>query len=195
MGEFIIYLFRQMSEKWKLSKEQKDEILRRLAARDSYQEIANAMECSWANIDYYAKKFSEDIKKLREEHDARHINRGLRTREKRLEKLEALATRLEYEMSEEAGKNRDTDNGGLWAKDIRVGRAGKYDVEVFVAPIVQQYRGLLDDIAKEQGHRVVKTENKNEDTVFVSGVVGFSPDEWTKLKQDQDSDGDAGTPN
>jgi hypothetical protein len=184
-----------MTEKWKLTKEQKDEILRRLAARDSYQEIADSMGCTWENIRYYARKFESTIAKLREERDATFINQGLRTREKRIEKLEMLATRLEYEISEKAGRERNVENGGFWAKDIKVGRAGKYEVEVFAASIIQQYRDTFNDIAKEMGHRVVKTENKNEDTVFVSGVVGFSPDEWTKLKQDQDSDGDAGTPN
>lgn len=168
----------------KLNRSQKDEIIRKLAARDSFYSIAKAMGCSEDAISYYAKKHAEQIKTLREERDARLINQGLRSHQKRVEKLAELAERLEYELSEQAGQERGTNNGGLYLKDVKMSGQQREEVEVFAEPIIRQYRGLLEDIAKELGQRVTKTENKNEDTVFVSGVVGFSPEEWAKLKQD-----------
>jgi hypothetical protein len=160
-----------MTEKWKLTREQKDEILKRLAARDSYQEIATSVGCSWANIDYYAKKFADHIKKLRERRDATFINQGLRTREKRIEELESLAQRLRYEISEEAGKERDTKNGGLWVKDVKLSGKQKAVVEVFAEPIVRQFRDTLNDIAKEVGHRVDKVEDVTKDRAVEIRVV------------------------
>src|SRR5690348_3145421 len=102
----------------KLSKGQKDEILKMLAARETYQSIAKKVGCTWANIDYYAKKYSNHIKKLREERDSRLINQGLRTREVRIERLEKLAELHEehlFKPAEVDKTGRIKSKGGLYA--------------------------------------------------------------------------------
>jgi len=48
-----------------------------------------------------------------------------------------------------------------------------YDYEEFNAAEIAQYRGILDDIAKEVGGRVQKTEHSGEMKI---GVVGLGID-------------------
>jgi hypothetical protein len=153
VGKF--YLFIDMSKSThKLTTKQKDQILTMLAARETYADIAKEAGCTWSNIDYYAKKFSKQINTLQTEHDARNINRGLRSKEKRIERLERLARRIEASI-----ENEDDGGFGLWPKDVKLAGNGKeVPVRVFAGEAVRQYRAILDDIAKEYGERSTKQD-------------------------------------
>jgi IS30 family transposase len=143
-----------------LTNQQRDKLLEMLATRETYADIAKAVGCSWANIDYYAKKYSEKIKTMREAHDARMIDRGLRSREKRIEKLENLANRIERDLEDKLDPETfSLVKSGLWFRDVKLSSTGmKVDVDVFAEGLIRQYRGLMDDIAKERGERTSKTE-------------------------------------
>ena len=171
-------------ESHKLSSEDQAKIIEMLAAREPYQLIADTVRCSIPNIDYYARRYADKIAKEQAKWDARYINRGLRTWHKRVERLELLAQRLEYELSEEAGRDRGTDNGGLWVKDVKLSGKQRADVEVFAASIVQQYRGVLEDIAKEMGERVEKIDDVSSDKGLTIKVVRVA----------SNRSGDQGTP-
>jgi len=142
----------------KLSPQDRDKILIMLAAREDYPTIANAVGCSPGNIDYYAKQYRERIAELRTAHDARAMGRGLRTREKRIEALETLAKRLAGELEDSTVEGARPGNG-LWKKNVKLSSTGKEVwVDEFATPIVQQYRGVLEDLAKEMGDRATKQE-------------------------------------
>lgn len=141
----------------KLSPETQNRIIEMLAAREPYKAIADMAGCTIPTIDYYAKKYAEKIAIAQAEYDARFIDRGLRSRHKRIEKLEALADNLEYEMSDRAGELRGVSSG-LWTRDVKSVGNNPVELEVFASGIVSQYRATLDDIAKELGHRVSKNE-------------------------------------
>jgi hypothetical protein len=62
--------------------------------------------------------------------------------------------------------------------------------ETFNKDLIDQYRGTLEDIAKEVGGRVVRTENKNENnnTTITKGYVTVSPDMWDIIKGTEEDD-------
>lgn len=133
----------------KLQPDQQNQIIEMLAARESYADIARAVDCSPENIRHYAKTYKDKIQKKREEHDAQFIDRGLRTREKRLEELEWLY-----------GLHKDEVlNNGIRYTEKKVSATGLVvEYEVYNSGIITQMRGLHDDIAKELGDRKTKTE-------------------------------------
>ena len=65
-----------------------------------------------------------------------------------MKRLSLLAERLE----------EDIMNGRLWWENVRAVGKEPVTVEEFNAAEVAQYRGLLDDIAKEVGGRTVKVD-------------------------------------
>jgi hypothetical protein len=77
----------------------------------------------------------------------------------RIGKLIKLATFLEGQIYEQAA---DGTYHNVWVPDVKSVGSGDnveiVDIERFNAPLVDQYRGVLDDIAKETGGRVRKAE-------------------------------------
>jgi protein subunit release factor A len=143
----------------------------------------------WASQYEWVKRveaYEDHKRKIAEEAEAAEIrqtmSQGYALIHKRVKSLGRLATKLEKMINLE-----DEDDKTNLILDTKIG-------EVFNEGLVRRYQEVFNDIAKELGHRVVKTENKNDGSLFISGVVGFDPAEWVKLKQDQDSDDNAGTP-
>lgn len=163
-----------------LNKEQRDEVLRMLGARETYQTIADAVGCSWDNVKYYAVKYADEINKAREAYDAQFIGQGLRSWSKRVEKLERLADRIEKTLEEPA---KDGKGGrGLWVDDIKMaGNGDTEDVKVFAGEAIRQYRGLLDDIAKETGGRVTKQDLNISGLDIVVHYADSKPDDTETL--------------
>jgi hypothetical protein len=86
------------------------------------------------------------------------IDRGLSEVDARVAVLEALFWQLEADLET-----------GLYATAIKLSASGKaVEVRVFKAQQVVQFRGLLDDIARERGGRKVRAEVSGpEDAPFV----------------------------
>lgn len=92
------------------------------------------------------------------------MNYGLSLDYERTRKLLRLADFLEdqiYELSApDADGNRTHHN--VWVPDVKSIGSGLFaervDIERFNAPIFDQYRGVLDDIAKETGGRIKKSD-------------------------------------
>jgi hypothetical protein len=87
------------------------------------------------------------------------LNYGLSLDYERLRKLQRLANMLEAQIYE-----RGTDGvlHNIWLPDVKAIGSGEFaervDIERFNAPLLEQYRKVLDDIAKETGGRVQKTD-------------------------------------
>ncbi len=81
------------------------------------------------------------------------LNTGLALKEERVKKLKVLAAKMEADIL----KDR------LWVQDVKsIGNGPStqiIDFEYFNKAEVDSYRGVLDDIAKETGGRVVKQEH------------------------------------
>lgn len=98
---------------------------------------------------------AREAQKNAEEREA--LRTGLAQAHERVNKLKDLADFLE-------GQIHETDPGNphlysnVWVLDVKVvDRAPEY-IYRFNAPLIAQYRGVLDDLAKETGGRVQKNE-------------------------------------
>lgn len=148
-----------MAMRNKLTKDQKSELLKWVAEgleSDEINKRAAVFEPSFsvsrAQVKYYrdTRKISLEELSKSSEHEA--LNTGLAVKEERVKRLALLAGMLE----------EDIFGGVLWTQDVKMIGTGEYqervEFELFNASEVQQYRGVLDDIAKEVGGRVQKSE-------------------------------------
>jgi hypothetical protein len=98
-------------------------------------------------VDGYRDRRALDLQAIQKagEHDA--LSSGLAVKAERVKRLQQLAALME----------RDLFGGFLWTDQVKVIGTGDAQKEVeyeeFNTAEVQQYRGTLDDIAKEMGHR------------------------------------------
>lgn len=89
------------------------------------------------------------------------LESGFALHHERVRAMGELAGRLFAELTERGPAGR------LWLRDVKSVGSGvgaeRVDLERFNAEEVAQFRGLLDDIAKEVGQRVKKTEVTGKD--------------------------------
>lgn len=143
----------------RLRKSQKEAVLEWVGEGLQTDEInARAAECKppfrvdRQQVDYYRKSRAIDIEAIKSVDEKNALITGLALRENRVIKLAQLAALLE----------KDLFGGFLWTEETKGVGAGEaaevIDYDVFNAGEVAQYRGVLDDIAKETGGRIQKTE-------------------------------------
>lgn len=128
---------------------QSDEINDRAAQFDDPFSVTRSQ------VQFYRDRRAVEIKAIQAagEHDA--LTTGLALRTERVRKLQQLAALME----------KDLFGGFLWTDQVKAIGAGKFtqivDYEEFNTAEVQQYRGVLDDIAKEVGDRKQSSVNTN----------------------------------
>lgn len=128
---------------------QTDEINLRAAVFDP------PFEVSRQQVDWYRSTRAKSIAAMSAvaEHDA--LTTGLALKSERVRKLQQLATLMEA----------DIFGGFLWTDQVKMIGSGPFskevDYEEFNTAEVQQYRGTLDDIAKEVGDRRTNSVNTN----------------------------------
>jgi hypothetical protein len=108
-------------------------------------------------IDYYRKTRGVDIGLIQRAGAEDAMTEGLSIIAERVRRLKQLATLME----------RDLFGGFLWLDQVKgVGSGDKaeiIDYEEFNRSEVDAYRAVLDDIAKELGHRVQKQDLRIDD--------------------------------
>lgn len=112
-------------------------------------------------VDYYRKSTEIDIAAMRRAGREEALTEGLALVAERVCRLKQLAALME----------QDLFGGLLWTTEVKGVGSGEIaeivEFEEFNAGEVVQYRGVLDDIAKELGGRVQKTENRNTEDITV----------------------------
>ncbi len=138
----------------RLKKAQKEKVLELIAAGKKSDEI-NAegklfdppFSVTRNQVFKYRKTRSFELKAILRVDEKRALTSGLALKENRVLKLQKLAALME----------RDLFGGFLWTEEVKgVGSGSAAEVvefDLFNAPEVAQYRGVLDDIAKEVGDR------------------------------------------
>jgi hypothetical protein len=105
-------------------------------------------------VDYYRKTRQTDIDTISKVAEMDALNQGLALKEVRVAKLQQLAALME----------KDLFGGFMWTDQVKSIGSGYgqqvVEYELFNSAEVDAYRGLLDDIAKEVGGRVVKQETE-----------------------------------
>ena len=105
---------------------------------------------------------------------------GLAVAHERVVKLKELAEFLDKQMYEVGA---DGLYHNVWLPDVKQIGSGpdaeRVDIERFNAPIIEQYRGTLDDLAKETGGRKQQHEVTGKDggPIHVIAIGGVDPDE------------------
>ena len=107
---------------------------------------------SRAQVDYYRKTRGVDLHTLLQSGQFSALTTGLAVKEERVKRLNLLAALME----------EDLFNGVLWTEDVKMigsfPNQERVEFEEFNSAEVAQYRGVLDDIAKEVGGRIQKNE-------------------------------------
>lgn len=147
----------------RLKKRQKEIILKMVAEGLQTDEInTQAAEfkppfsVSRQQVDYYRDTRQQDIKAIRAVSEKSALVEGYALKEHRVYKLSLLAALME----------RDLLGGFLWTDQVKGVGSGDIaeivDYEEFNSSEVAQYRGVLDDIAKETGGRVQRADVTNK---------------------------------
>lgn len=116
-----------------------------------------AFEVTGAQVDYYRSTRYADLGVLKKSGEFAALTEGFALKENRVKALQDLAA-LMY---------RDVTTGFLWLDQVKALGSGDnmqiIDYEEFNTAEVAQLRGVLDDIAKEMGHRkqVVGGDSEN----------------------------------
>lgn len=162
----------------RLTKAQKELVLKWIAEGIESDEInARAAQetppfhVAKSTVSHYRKTRAIPLAQVQAAGELSAINEGYNTAASRVEKLARLAAVLEQDLLE---------NGKLWVTRKRgIGPASQYEVvedEEFNGAEVAQYRGTLDDIARETGGRIQKVQQEVEvDLIWDLPVPGFNP--------------------
>jgi hypothetical protein len=118
-----------------------------------------AFQVSRQQVDWYRKRASVELEDIRKAGRLEALSEGLARKEVRVSRLQQLAALME----------RDLFGGFLWTENVKSVGSGPeqqiVDFEEFNKAEVDAYRGVLDDIARELGHRKQGVEHSGEVTV------------------------------
>ena len=156
----------------RLKKTQKEAVIQWIAeglqsneVNERAAEFVPPFNVSGPQLTYYRKSRQVDIEALiaAGEHEA--LTTGLATKSGRVKKLKQLAALLEA----------DLFGDSLWLDQVKGIGSGDIaqivDYEEFNKAEVDAYRGVLDDIAKEMGHRPVKQDITSDGERLVGPII------------------------
>lgn len=144
---------------------QSDEINERAAVFDP------PFQVSRQQVDYYRKTRRVDLEAIQHIDEQTALTAGYAIKEHRVYKLSLLAALMEHDLL----------NGLLWTDDRKGVGSGTVaeviDFEEFNKAEVDAYRGVLDDIAKETGGRVVRQDvTSGGERIAISDIVAIQPE-------------------
>jgi hypothetical protein len=162
----------------RLKKSQKEKVLAWIAEGLRSDEInaraatiAEPFSIDRRQVDYYRRTRKADLDAISQIGETTALIEGYALKEHRVFKLSLLAALME----------KDIMGGFLWTDQVKGVGSGDIaeiiDYEEFNSAEVIQYRGVLDDIAKETGGRVVKQEHTGADGgAIVIDIAHDDPD-------------------
>ena len=138
---------------------QTDEINVRAAA------LKHQFRVSRQQVDYYRKSRQIDIDAIKLVDENNALTTGLSIAAERVKRLQTLAE-LMY---------KDLVNGFMWLDDVKGVGSGNnseiVDFEKFNSSELSEFRATLDDIAKETGGRVTKTDVTSDGGPIILKVI------------------------
>ena len=143
----------------RLKKNQKEKLLAWISEglqsdeiNDRAAQFDDPFSVTRSQVQFYRERRAVDIKTIQAAGEYDALTTGLALRAERVSRLQQLAALME----------KDLFGGFLWTDQVKALGSGEFmqvvDYEEFNTAEVQQYRGVLDDIAKEVGDRKVKQE-------------------------------------
>lgn len=117
---------------------------------------------------HYRKTRKIDIDRIISEGEHEALNTGLALKSERVKKLKALALRLERDIF------GDDDQDYIWTDQVKGIGSGDIaeivEYEEFNRAEIEAYRGVLDDIAKELGGRIQRTDLTSKGEKIGEGI-------------------------
>jgi hypothetical protein len=161
--------------KSKLSDEQREALLEWMAEGLTTKEINDRslkfvppFEVSSQLVYQYRIDYGEPLQELMSRNEMAALRTGLAVKANRLEKLQRLAALLEEDLLTKML---------TWTEDKKMVGNETVTFKQFNAAEIKELRGLLDDIAKETGGRVLKADITSGGQP-IKGYVGISPEDW-----------------
>lgn len=146
-----------------------DEINERAAKKEKERP---AYHVSRQQVDFCRRRLGVKVTELQEAGELDALKTGFAVRARRVESLNAVAERVEEEL---LGENL------LWVDRVKLTGSGRtqvrIDYEEFNEAGVRQYRGLLEDIAKEVGDRRQKVDLRVDARETLAKLLGVPPEE------------------
>lgn len=138
----------------RLKKNQKTELLKWISEglqsdeiNDRAAQFDDPFSVTRSQVQFYRDQRAVDLKAIQSASEYDALSAGLALKAERVRKLQQLAALME----------KDLFGGFLWTDQVKALGSGEFmqivDYEEFNTAEVQQYRGVLDDIAKEVGDR------------------------------------------
>lgn len=122
--------------------------------------------------------YDAELERIKNEHAEEVLQSGLALVHERVQELKDLSDFLKGQLYEQ-GEGGVFHN--VWLPDVKQIGSGpdaeRVDIERFNAAIIDQYRGVLDDIAKEVGGRVVRQEVTGQTEVTVNFISNVDDDQ------------------
>ena len=139
---------------------------------------------TWAsNYDWASRSTEYDAsweRRKNAEHEA-VLNYGLALEHERVKELYRLATFLKAQIYER-GEGDVFHN--VWLPDVKSIGSGEFairvDIERFNSPLIEQYRKVLEDIAKETGGRVDRSDVTSGGQPLTGLIIDFGDDNDTE---------------
>jgi hypothetical protein len=163
--------------KAKITEEQRLQLLQWLGEGLTHKDIVNLalqeeppFKITAGALLHYRQQYDVELKAIRAEHDTIAVNTGLALRATRIQALVDLALLLEEDL-----KIKKL----TWLKDAKMLGAERYNFETFNEAELRQLRGIYEDISKETGGRVTRTDITSLGKEL-KGYVAVSPDDWDR---------------
>jgi hypothetical protein len=156
----------------RLKKRQREKVLELIAAGAKTDEINDAgvvfkppFTVTRQQVDGYRKTRNVELKAILSVDEKNALTTGLALKENRVIKLQQLAALMEHDLL----------GGFLWTEEVKGVGSGPaaevVDYDQFNGAEVQQYRGVLEDIAAETGGRVKNVDVNRDGTPIVFHIV------------------------
>jgi hypothetical protein len=161
----------------RLKKNQKEKLLAWISEglqsdeiNDRAAQFDDPFSVTRSQVQFYRERRAVDIKTIQAAGEYDALTTGLALRAERVRRLQQLAALME----------KDLFGGFLWTDQVKALGSGEFmqvvDYEEFNTAEVQQYRGVLDDIAKEVGDRKQSVQHGG----MIAFVVDIDSDEPTE---------------
>jgi hypothetical protein len=141
-----------------------------------------------------AAVYDTEIERLKDQAAREAMNKYLALEHHRVMQLVELADFLREQLYEQSPSG---DYHNIWNPDVKQVGSGEnttiVDIVRFNAPIIDQFRGVLDDIAKETGGRIKKSEFTGANgsplipapSIYLPEVDSLPDDESDNMEADQ----------
>lgn len=172
----------------RLNKRQREHLLAAISEGLGTEEINARAELfrppykvSRQQVDFYRQSRGVKLREIVEESETSALKRGFALRENRVASLDQVAQALQADLLGPEGK-------GFWLDDVKAVGTGDFqqfiDFQAFNSTELQYFLRVLDDIAKEMGHRRQKVDVRVDPREALAKLLGVPVEQLPAAESD-----------